>query len=174
MRKRGEMQIQDGSANFKVRSLVKTVNGKHADSNGNVEVYDGLKTLTDFLNVIYPVGSIKISVTNQAPFASIGFGTWQEVGKGRVLWGGDNGGSTIEAGLPNIWGNFPAVGFASSSAKWEGAFYQNGQSTGVDVDNGGNPDLQCFMDASRCSGIYGRSGTVQPPAYVVHFWQRTK
>ena len=29
------------------------------------------------------------------------------------------------------------------------------------------------FDASRSNPIYGRSNTVQPPAYVVNIWQRT-
>ena len=29
------------------------------------------------------------------------------------------------------------------------------------------------LDASRSSSIYGRSSTVQPPAYVINVWKRT-
>lgn len=59
-------EIQDGTANFAVRD----------------------KRLNALLNIIYPVGSIKITVTDTEPFKEYGFGTWQEVSKGRVLWGG--------------------------------------------------------------------------------------
>lgn len=175
------MDIQDGNAKFTVRSLVKSVNGQHADGNGNVQLYNGLTTLTAFLNTIYPVGSIKISVNATAPFKDIGFGTWTEVGKGRVLWGGDNAGSTIEAGLPNIAGSF--------YPSWEADSGYTGQESGAfsstDVSNSGNStesdnystvnhSRRFDFDASKSHAIYGKSSTVQPPAYVVHFWRRTK
>lgn len=168
------MDIQDGNAKFAVRSMVKSVNGKYADGNGNIQLYNGLTTLTALLDAIYPVGSIKITVNATAPFKSLNFGTWTEVGKGRVLWGGDNAGSTIEAGLPNIGGTFHADG--QSGRAVTGGFAVDRTAEYALKTNTGDKGTGATYSfwASRSNAIYGKSNTVQPPAYVVHFWQRTK
>ena len=132
------------------------------------------KRLNTLLDILYPIGSVKITVTDTAPFSEYGFGTWQEVSKGRVLWGADDShkaGSTIEAGLPNITGNItmrhianndPAIFedkvFYAETHIWGGthtAFAETG------MTNAGVQDI--FIDASRCSSVYGKSTTVTPP-----------
>ncbi|MGN1153585.1 MAG: phage baseplate protein [Candidatus Gastranaerophilaceae bacterium] len=123
------------------------------------------------LQSIYPVGSIYIGVTDTCPIASL-FGTWELVAEGRVLQGADSSheaDTTIEAGLPNIYGRIGAIG--ASGAVYEGAFYYD--SKGGKLSNDGVADNNVGFDASRCSDVYGNSDTVQPPAYVVNIWKRT-
>lgn len=131
------------------------------------------------LQSVYPIGSIYIGVTETCPIANL-FGTWEKVSEGRVLQGtagGQVAGTTVEAGLPNITGS---LGFAD----WAGSL--NGTSNGAlySVHTDGSSGLTGYpfnrgeyrtfgLDASRSSAIYGRSGTVQPPAYVVNIWKRT-
>lgn len=145
------------------------------------------------LDLIYPVGSIKITVNDTAPFADLKFGTWKEVGKGKVLWGsdytetvGEDGTVTdttghkaqeeIDAGLPNITG-YPSIGgYHGLSDSAKGAFSVRVLNSGVTVAT--TPDATMCLasntfDASQANKIYGKSTTVQPPAYVVHFWERT-
>lgn len=124
------------------------------------------------VDLIYPVGSIITTVSDTAP---IPFGTWKEVGQGRVLQGGTDGqiaGKTIEAGLPNIIGrvySFTAGGAGQSS----GALIQSWiESKNAPGGSPGNNWASISMDASKSNSIYGGSKTVQPPAYLVHFWQR--
>ena len=128
------------------------------------------------LNKLYPVGSVYITVGGSDPNSFLG-GSWSKIASGRCLMGADGShgaGSTAEAGLPNISGNFPASLEGGGTFSTSGAFALAGKGyfgwgvTGTDYDNYG-----LNFDASRCSAIYGNSSTVQPPALFVYFWQRT-
>ena len=123
------------------------------------------------LQSVYPVGSLYIGTTDNCPIANL-FGTWEKVSEGRVLQGvkGDQVvGTTVEAGLPNITGGF-------NKTKWDsanGAFYFVGSGgTNSNAASGGSGSYVGF-DASRSNSIYGKSTTVQPPAYLVNIWKRT-
>ena len=125
----------------------------------------------------HPVGSIYCSVDSANPSSLFG-GTWEEVSAGRVLQGADSShaaGTTAEAGLPNITGKF---GWAVSGLfeVADGAFsgIPRDSTNGIFADPG-DPTAykQAQLDASRCSSIYGKSSTVQPPAFFVHIWKRT-
>ena len=147
--------ITDGTAKFVVRS----------------------KKILDMLNLIFPVGCLHLTVAEGTPFAKFGFGQWKLVGQNKCLWGGgtDNvAGTEIEAGLPNITG-------VTSNEYWVGANAQNGSAlycpgytesaTMITTGSHGSYGGLAF-DASRSNPIYGKSTTVQPPAYVVYMWQR--
>ena len=140
---------------------------------------------------IYPVGSIYISTTKTtaSQVKALFGGTWVSVGSGKVLQGVDAShaaDSTIEAGLPNITGNF-ALGASN------GYNYEGGLVGGVVSASGAfsryNPGGSSFypalsqsssvgtgaaqFNASSSNSIYGNSTTVQPPAYVVYMYKRT-
>lgn len=84
----------------------------------------------------------------------------------RVAWGVKSISSTktahyIAAGLPNITGKFD--GNTNDGHAKTGAFYVDGGLTpGSDGEN--NIGGYIGFNASRCSSIYGKSSTVQPPA----------
>lgn len=127
------------------------------------------------LQSIYPVGSLYIGTTDTCPIANL-FGTWEKVSEGRVLQGvkGDQvAGTTVEAGLPNITGTISNRGRISfNSGAFTGSTYQeSGQSFWQGADN--NPFYTTTFNASASNSIYGNSGTVQPPAYLVNIWKRT-
>ena len=94
-------------------------------------------------------------------------------------------GTTLEAGLPNITGEFVAAlrdGFDSDAKKKIiGAFYDNGNTendTNYNSVGGGDVGIPSGIapfgfDASRSNPIYGASTTVQPPAYFTYTWLRT-
>ena len=68
-------------------------------------------TAESILSMVYPVGSVYISVNDVSPAAFLG-GTWEKISQGRVLQGAASGqaaGTAVEAGLPNI------------SVSWNGA-----------------------------------------------------
>lgn len=137
---------------------------------------------------VYPVGSVYISLSSSFdPNTSFG-GTWTKFGAGKCLWGVDSNnsglGSNIEAGLPDIEGNYPwgldewfyqNVGYETDS---DNAFYfprgvwndPKGASWGNTQHAGW---YQARFKASRHNPIYGKSSTVQPPAICVIFWKRT-
>lgn len=136
-------------------------------------------------DLIYPVGSV-FATTGNAPAR----GTWEEIAQGRTLQGADSGhavGTTIEAGLPNITGRLCSQMFSNKNDiegglkdnldYWSGALNTYVWSTDTKTYNsysGGNSYAgQARFDASKSNAIYGASSTVQPPAYVVHFYRRT-
>lgn len=130
----------------------------------------------NILSSLYPVGSIYIGTQSTCPLTSlIGGSSWSKVGSGRVLWGSDNNhaaNTTIEAGLPNITGTFQDGDEYGNTNSLDGAFYRSNVGGHTTWDGNSSPKRAGF-DASRSSPIYGRSSTVQPPAYVVNIWRRT-
>lgn len=148
---------------------------------GNGSIY------SNFLLAAHPVGSIYQTISPENPAVTFGGGTWEKIAQDRVLMGASDthpAGTTVEAGLPNVKGTFIAAlldGFTNNSAnKITGAFYENGTTTGEDsynsistnvgIPSGGAP---FGFDASRSNSIYGRSTTIQPPAYFTYTWLRT-
>ena len=138
--------------------------------------------ITNMLKSLYPVGSIYVGTQSTCPLATLISGsTWNLVAQNKALWGGDgsNANTTIAAGLPNIWGR---VGFIKQEGnptvrEQSGAFYWGGESsnTYTQGDATGTSKLD-FIDfnAQTYNNIYGNSNTVQPPAYRVNVWRRTK
>ena len=88
----------------------------------------------------------------------------------KAIWGGTTAGY-IEAGLPNIVGHFHGVGQFSFDEP-NNAFYKIG--SGTQVSNEGAKDNNYGFNASRCSSIYGKSSTVQPPSIKVRVYTRYK
>jgi len=156
------------------------------------------------LQKIYPVNSLYISTqaaltggVNNCPLQTyMKNTTWELVSSGKALWTG-NGTSkgandssttsnanyanakaktTINAGLPNITGTFSALLQRTDDAKSSGAFSHTVSSGGENGDrNSANEQLNVtFNAANGGSNLYGKSTTVQPPAYVVNVWRRTK
>lgn len=150
-----------------LRNSIAQVNAK-ADANASKIVND--------LKTIYPVGSVYIGTQSTCPMASLIDGSvWQLVSSGRALWtgNGSNANTTIAAGLPNITGSFfPPVENAGSTA--DGAFVgQSITTTLISANWRASSGTKFSFNASRSSSIYGKSSTVQPPAYVVNVWRRT-
>lgn len=136
----------------------------------------------DLIDNIYPVGSIFLTL-NSADYSSYLGKTWVKLPEGKALWTAssgisctdnattDNTNNSIAAGLPNITGTFcsvsDAVGATGSFKHTSSSGFANGQWV--------NPtDRHYSFDASKSSSIYGNSTTVQPPAYKVYAWRRTK
>lgn len=129
----------------------------------------------------HPVGSIYLTIKDENPSTKFG-GTWEKLPASVCLQTADTthgAGTTIAAGLPNITGTFnpysEGSGVATMKQSLTGAFYgvssnQSGwgTSSGLDQDN-----YLIGIDASRSSAIYGKSTTVQPPAYALIAWRRT-
>lgn len=149
---------------------------------GNGSIY------SNFLLAAHPVGSIYQTISPENPSVTFGGGTWEKIAQDRVLMGASDthpAGTTVEAGLPNITGEFVAAlrdGFNSDSKKKIiGAFYDNGNTendTNYNSVGGGSVGIPSGIapfgfDASRSNPIYGASTTVQPPAYCTYIWRRT-
>ena len=148
------MKIKDGTAEFRVRD-------------------QRLKAMVDFF---YPVGSIYTCVS-KPPWMDE-YGEWKEVGAGRALWGADadhEAGTEIAEGLPNITGTLDrgGIGYSNEPFSANGAFKKSKKESGTSMPGGQMVfSYVAEFDASDSNPIYGSSDTVQPPAYVVHFYQR--
>lgn len=110
-------------------------------------------------------------------------GDWERIKAGRVLWTtttDGEGGSLVEAGLPNISGQF-RYGVTSRSflhsTDCAGAFTSFDEQS-VSVPGGassirGNSSVKFNANnGASVKGIYGNSNTVQPPAVKVYIWKR--
>lgn len=76
-------------------------------------------------------------------------------------------GDLIQAGLPNIEGEFKTTQYRDEES---GAFYRS-NTGGTFLANGSSyPDVDVAFDASRSSSIYGNSTTVQPQAIKVLYY----
>lgn len=92
--------------------------------------------------------------------------------RNRFLEGSSTPNQVIEAGLPNITGKFSAyemTGFADSHYYVEGAFGVTGEKMFSGTKDRDDYSAVFSFDALKCSSIYGKSITVQPPAVTVKY-----
>lgn len=144
---------------------------------------------SNFLLAAHPVGSIYQTISPENPSVTFGGGTWEKIAQDRVLMGASSthpAGTTAEAGLPNIQGNFKSrphmngnFGTGGSIISADGKLFVHLPQASDEKDNSmtetgrSYKDDVMFFDASRSSPIYGNSTTVQPPAYFTYIWLRT-
>jgi len=144
----------------------------------NYRSWERIAHTSDFLNSIYPVGSIYLTVStsplNSSPASWLG-GTWERLPEGYALWTASSGaGNTIGAGLPNITGGFAGVPVGSAFPGSPSGAFQSSEQTGSSNTWGSSnaPRATINFNASNSNNIYGSSSTVQPPAYKVYAWKR--
>lgn len=143
--------------------------------------------ISSIMNTLYPVGSLYLTVNSTCPLATLISGsTWELVSQDRVLQGAGTRGSaggTLEAGLPNITGSI-----TPKAANNDGYNTTNDNSgtgalsvtnAGFNARTAGLTSAQYNVgtigfNASRSNSIYGASNTVQPPAYLINVFKRTK
>lgn len=144
---------------------------------------------SNFLLAAHPVGSIYQTISPENPSVTFGGGTWEKIAQDRVLMGASSthpAGTTAEAGLPNITGNFNSrphmigsLGTGGSIVGADGKLFVHLPQASDEKDNSMTEtgslykDDVIFFDASRSNPIYGNSTTVQPPAYFTYIWLRT-
>ena len=130
------------------------------------------------LQSVYPIGSLYIGVNDTCPIANL-FGTWKKVAEGLCLQGAKGSqvpGNTVAAGLPNITATATSRGeggFSWQGFDVSGAFTKSGTGTLDTAGKGASCPRVFGFDASKSNSIYGKSNTVQPPAYLVNVWKRT-
>lgn len=161
----------DATTKGYVDALITELRASIADAKSQIQ------TNLENLQAIYPVGCVYIGTQSSCPMAKlIPNSTWQLVSSGRALWtgNGNNGNSTIEAGLPNITGRWEDYTNANSLNDTTGAFWATSTTNRGGIGSGWNFYSRTIsFGADRSSSIYGKSSTVQPPAYVVNVWRRT-
>lgn len=109
-----------------------------------------------------------------SPASFIG-GTWERI-EGRFIMGASDthpAGTTVEAGLPNITAKVTSQ-YGIFNADAEGAFYfadgSNYEYPATGLGGALIHDLR--FSAANSNSIYGKSTTVQPPAYCMYLWRR--
>lgn len=145
------------------------------------------KRMKAMIDVLYPIGIVITTATDNTPKPGEAYGLaqWEEIGQNRVLQGCSTGaGSTIEAGLPNITGEFylrplndgNGISWNDRHGAIESKIVANPNDSSGSIANGTvfKPMSGLFFDASKSNNIYGKSSTVQPSALKVHFWKRIK
>lgn len=124
----------------------------------------------------HPVGSIYLTIKDENPSTKFG-GTWEKLPASVCLQTADTShgaGTTIDAGLPNITGSFYGdMVSRDMSVTATGAFRFGGGKGNFNLGTTYNLNNGFTFDASRSSAIYGKSTTVQPPAYALIAWRRT-
>lgn len=144
-------------------------------------------TAESILSMVYPVGSVYISVNDVSPAAFLG-GTWEKISQGRVLQGAANGqaaGTEVEAGLPAAYmpdGFFESIGLMNDNwtGQYTGGCFGTRLRTGFAYGSQGDGSswqlgsYSYTLDNRTITGdCYGKSNTVQPPALLVNIWKRT-
>lgn len=156
------------------------IENKNNEQDSNIEnineKFSSYLKITDLINKIYPIGSIYLSTSNVSPSSFIG-GTWEKLPANKALWlVNANAGAEIPAGLPNIRGTVTgfAVGSQFDSVPPTEAFTGSSKiSTGVNTWGSSNGNrARISFNASHSNSVYGKSTTVQPPAYTVYGWRR--
>ena len=120
---------------------------------------------------------IKFWVSNDptSPASFIG-GTWERI-EDCTIWGASDthpAGTTVEAGLPSPWGQINAVLFAGVSNPDNGGFFKLAYAgtNWKSVAQGTYGDIWQSNITIRNNGLFGKSDTVQPPAYCMYIWRR--
>lgn len=180
--------ILSNTAAIKTLDFINAEETVSISSTDIIPIVQDSKTKKVYFGNIIPVGTIFPCVSNDIPaswllcngstydiekypklYKILGTNVLPDL-RGRFLQGAnENLGTEIEAGLPNITGNFEAQSYSVGSSA-SGAFKTISRSH---VDSGTSQSNQyqrgVSFDASRSSSIYGKSDTVQPPAYTVNY-----
>lgn len=131
---------------------------------------------SNFLLAAHPVGSIYQTISPENPAVTFGGGTWEKIAQDRVLMGASDthpAGTTVEAGLPSIFGQINDVLFGSG-AQGDGMLKLTYNPVLLDeFPMGGDVRIYRSNIGWNNMGIYGASTTVQPPAYFTYTWLRT-
>ena len=122
-----------------------------------------------------PVGKLWVSDDPTSPASIVG-GTWERI-EDCTIWGASDthlAGTTVEAGLPSPWGQINAVLFAGTSKPDNGGFFKltYAGTKWRSVAQGTHGDIWQSNITIRNNGLFGKSDTVQPPAYCVYIWRR--
>jgi hypothetical protein len=161
------------------------VTGTLAITNGGT----GVTTLAALGSLFYPVGAIFTSTNSTNPGTSLGFGTWDAFGAGRVMIGAGGG---FTAGTTGGSADAVVVSHTHTATSTDSG-HAHGYSGSVDPTNkflysagGGNPGIGLPYNAGStthtgnanvtttiaATGSSGTNANLQP-YIVVYMWQRT-
>lgn len=110
-----------------------------------------------------------------SPASFIG-GTWERI-EDCTIWGASDkhpAGTTVEAGLPSIYGQLNGVLFSSDKPNASGILSVTLANGYILTKGSSSGNVSIYANNIRTDGspIYGASNTVQPPAYCTYIWRR--
>lgn len=110
-----------------------------------------------------------------SPASFIG-GTWERI-EDCTIWGASDkhpAGTTVEAGLPSIYGQLNGVLFSSDKPNASGILSATLANGYILTKGSSSGDVSIYANNIHTGGspIYGASTTVQPPAYCMYIWRR--
>ena len=135
----------------------------------------GIESLTDAIKEVigdmFPVGTVILSKTGKPNLP----GTWERLSAAddRYIRLNATGGSTYEAGLPNIKGTLRVGKRGDTDTGVSGAFTSSSFDIGTVHGAISNGMYKATFDASRSNSIYGASDTVRPKTYTLVAYIRT-
>ena len=159
------------SSEFSIKNGSKGSKGDKGDKGDKGATY----TQAELLDLIYPIGSIYISVNNVSPGSFIG-GTWTQLNEGEFLVNTKTA-SLLDTPnaeeLPNITGTINDVMMGGSLAS-AGVFKSTSLSKyGAAWKTGSGADcIKFIFKASDSSSVYKDSGKVLPKSRNVSIWKR--
>ena len=119
-----------------------------------------------------PVGKLWVSDDPTSPASIVG-GTWERI-EDCTIWGASDrhpAGTTVDAGLPNLYGQINGVVFANSSPAVQGTLKNTiGLSKVGDLTSSGTTRL--YSTNLAFNSKIRIADTVQPPAYCMYIWRR--
>lgn len=171
-----------GDINLSGNKIINVKDGTNTTDAVNKGQLDSAKSeLTSNINTLlrnlYPVGSIYIGTQATCPLATLIAGSQWTLISGRYLLA-----SGTLAGTSETFGatNYVGAGLPDHMHTISSTYATHGQSGGNGYQPFCNGDSPRQLNpswgtswASASNGIYGSSGTVRPPAYVVNVWRRT-
>lgn len=142
--------------------------------NGKINYLTDTVSVSNIVDAIFPIGAIYTSMDSTFNPNKRFIGTfWELMEEGKFLQSanGNEVGGGVEAGLPEIDATFDAQGSGGGVATGAITITQRGYH-GAGSSQSRNYANMISFKASRCSPVYGKSNTVQPPAIKVNFWLR--
>lgn len=156
---------------------------------GNGLVIDALGQLSvsisyeEFMLKAHPVGSAFFTIKDDDPAELFG-GTWVKIAENRAIMGASSNhaaGTTAEAGLPDLNLDLLYRQDATSSGSYDSKYGHDGMTVLWSNTSGTDEYMQSISNSYTNAPlgleignpIYGRSNTVQPPAYYMNIWLRT-
>ena len=164
--------------NDNYNNTIQITNTEPTDSDNKIWIDTGeVQNSGSELPMVYPVGSIYMSVNNTNPATLFGFGTWEQIkdtfllSAGDTYTAGDTGGEAThtltDQEMPSH--NHRLLN-GYSGGTWSGGYF------GQVANTGANGEKHVFYDndTSRTSSAGGgQAHNNMPPYLVVYMWKRT-
>lgn len=149
-------------------NVIYMITKDEVDSTTKSELYK------EFIDIVYPVGSIYISITDAFDPNNQFGGTWKKVESGRYLRAADSGaGSEVDETLPNIRGTFTSSGYNNLGNS--GAFSQTGYTGDIlTITSTGSYKVNVSrqFNATDSNPIYQDNAKITPSSIDVIMWKR--